>query len=120
MMSENFELFAGCLGNGTTICNKAVTEHGDYKTVAHISDGGNIKLYVDESYIPPDAMEKIKAWAASDKGKFQKNFESLPEIEQYGRILDNLSLSRLVEAITDKEPLAEKLPKLREYYYTIA
>ena len=112
-MSENFELFAGCLGNGTTICNKAVTEHGDYKTVAHISD-------VDESYIPPDAMERIKAWAASDKGKFQKNFESLPKIEQYGRILDSLSLSRLVEAITDKKPLAEKLPKLREYYYTIA
>lgn len=118
-MSENFELFAGRLGNGMTICNKAVTEHGDYKTVAHISNGGNITLYVDESYIPPDATETIKAWAASDKGKFQERFERLPEIEQYGRILDSLSLSKLVEAITDNRSLAEKLPGMREYYYTI-
>lgn len=33
-----FELFMGCLGNGVTVCNKAVTEHGDYKKIAHISE----------------------------------------------------------------------------------
>lgn len=43
-----FELFMGCLGNGVTVCNKAVTEHGDYKTIAHISEHGHIKLYVSE------------------------------------------------------------------------
>lgn len=26
-----FELFMGCLENGATVCNKAITEHGDYK-----------------------------------------------------------------------------------------
>lgn len=25
-MAEKFELFCGCFGNGTTVCNKAVTE----------------------------------------------------------------------------------------------
>lgn len=28
---KKFELFMCCLGNGTTICNKAVEEYGDYK-----------------------------------------------------------------------------------------
>lgn len=30
-MAGKFKLFCGCLGNGTTVCNKAVTENGDYK-----------------------------------------------------------------------------------------
>ena len=57
-MAGKFELFCGCLGNGTTVCNKAVTENGDYKKIAHISEGGNIRLYVDESYIPAAEMKK--------------------------------------------------------------
>lgn len=32
MAAQKFELFMGCMGNGTTVCNKAVYEHGDYKT----------------------------------------------------------------------------------------
>lgn len=28
---KKFELFMGCFGNGITVCNKAVQEHGDYK-----------------------------------------------------------------------------------------
>ena len=31
---KNFELFMGYLGNGLTVCNKAVEEHGDYKKSA--------------------------------------------------------------------------------------
>ena len=67
---KKFELFMGCLGNGTTVCNKAVEENGDYKTVAHISDHGVIKLYVPESYIPAEAMVKIKNIATRDREKF--------------------------------------------------
>lgn len=39
---KKFELFMCCLGNGTTICNKAVEEYGDYKIIAHIADCGKI------------------------------------------------------------------------------
>ena len=120
MKLKKFELFSCCLGNGITVCNKAVTEHGDYKTIAHISEGGNIKLYVSESYIPAIEMGKIKAMAKSQKEKFQKRFESLPDLEQYGKILDNVPCSKLIEFTKDKKPLAEKLPEMREYYYTIA
>lgn len=119
-MARKFELFCGCLGNGTTVCNKAVTENGDYKKIAHISEGGNIRLYVAESYIPAAEMEKIKAMANRDKAEFMKCFESLPEVEQYGKILDRVQHQKFMEFVGDKRPLAEKLPAMREYYYTIA
>lgn len=57
---KDFELFMGCLGNGITWCNKAVEEHGDYKKIAHISTMGNIKFYVNENYIPQDALDTIR------------------------------------------------------------
>lgn len=69
MATQNFELFIGYLGNGATVCNKAVTEHGNYKTVAHISNAGNIKLYVALDYIPAEAMQQIKATADEHRKK---------------------------------------------------
>ena len=119
-MAEKFELFCGCLGNGTTVYNKAVLENGDYKMIAHISECGNIQLYIAESYIPASEMEKIKAIANRDKEEFMKRFESLPEVEQYGKILDRVPHQKFMEFVGDKRLLAEKLPSMREYFYTIA
>ena len=53
---KKFELFIGCLGNGLTVCNKAVEENGDYKTIAHIAECGTITWYVNQSYVPDDAL----------------------------------------------------------------
>ncbi len=117
---ENFELWFGHFGNGTTVCNKAVEKNGEYETIAHISDGGNIRLYVADSYIPAEAMENIKAMAKRDAAEFQSVFESLPEVEQYGKILDRVQHQNFMEFVGDKRPLAEKLPGMREYFYTIA
>lgn len=39
---KKFKLFMGHLGNGITVCNKAVQEHGDYKVIAHIAECGKI------------------------------------------------------------------------------
>lgn len=83
MQAKKFELFMCCLGNGTTICNKAVYEHGDYKIIAHISDGGNIKLYVAEDYIPPEAMGKIKHEAEMQARIYRDWFERNSLIDQY-------------------------------------
>lgn len=118
-MAKKFELWFGCFGNGTTVCNKAVEENGDYKKIAHISEGGNIRLYVAESYIPAEAMKKIRAMANRAKAEFMKRFESLPEVEQYGKILDRVQHQNFMEFVGDKRPLAEKLPGMREYYYSI-
>lgn len=70
MQAKKFELFMGHIGNGTTVCNKAVMEHGDYKTIAHISPAGNIKLYVNPDYIPPDDMKRIESAAERNRAEF--------------------------------------------------
>lgn len=88
-MKENkFELFMCCMGNGTTVSNKAVTEHGDYKQIAHISEHGHIKLYVSENYIPEDAMKKIKKVAEADKQKFLKEWNKKSYLEKWGYMMD--------------------------------
>lgn len=69
MTAKNFELFIGYLGNGATVCNSAVYENGDYKTIAHISNAGNIKLYVEPDYIPAEAMQRIQETAAEHRKK---------------------------------------------------
>ena len=117
---KKFELFLGCHGNGTTVCNKAVEEDGDYKIIAHISECGNIRWRVKESYVPAEDMKTIQEVAARDKAEFQKRFESLSDIEQYGEIIERVSYDKFSEFSSDKRPLAEKLPDMRKYYYTIA
>lgn len=120
MKAKKFELFMCCLGNGTTVCNKAVREDGDYKTIAHISAAGNIKFYVPEDYIPPEDMARIRSCADSDKAKFRADFEKMDKYEQYGKIIERLNHADFMKATADKRPLDELLPELREHYYSIA
>lgn len=75
MSANHFELFMCCLGNGTTICNKAVMEHNDYKTIGHISPAGNVKLYVDRGYIPTEDLERISRTAADSRRRFIESLE---------------------------------------------
>jgi hypothetical protein len=117
MKSKKFELFMGCLGNGITVCNKAVEENGDYKIIAHISNAGNIKLYVSENYIPFEDMEKIKAAANKNKEIFQSGFEKLPILKQYEVILDSLAIEEMLLSFKDKRPLEEKIIDMRKTYY---
>lgn len=120
MLAKKFDLGMYLLGNGTTICNRAVKEHGDYKYIAHISAAGNIKFYVPEDYIPPEDMARIRKCADSDKAKFRADFEKMDKYEQYGAILDRLNHADFMRVTADKRPFDELLPELREYYYSIA
>ena len=121
----DFELFIGYLGNGATVCNKAVQEHGDYKQVAHISVAGNIKLYVKENYIPKDAMEKIKATAQSHKEQTIERLErELTNDYGYGRILNeccnytNFQLSNEFLNSLNNKTEKQKKDISKEYYLT--
>jgi len=118
--AKKFDLFMGYLGNGLTVCNRAVMENNDYKMVAHISPAGNIKLYVAENYIPADDMARIKSAADKMREEYKRQFEMYSEIEQYSRILDILPFTELCAALKDKRPIAEKLPELRTRLYEVA
>ena len=53
-----YELGFGRLGNGTTVWNRLHEVHGDYETIAHISDEGEIKYYRDD--MPADVVQQIE------------------------------------------------------------
>ena len=92
MKAKTFKLFMGCLGNGISCSNSAVIENGDYKSVAHISPAGNIKLYVKPDYIPADAMKSIQEAAARCKADTLSRLElELSTNYGYMRTMDEIS-----------------------------
>lgn len=99
-MSVNFELFMCCLGNGITVCNKAVCENNDYKTVAHISPAGNITYFVRAGYIPADDLERIEKAAAENRADFLVELRKLMKFDltrAYLVMLNSLTISELIE-----------------------
>ena len=114
---KKFKLWMGCLGNGITICNSAVMEHGDYKFIAHISDNGKIKLYVSESYIPIEDMQRIERTATEQRKTFLTEWNKQSDIKKYEKLLDMCSLSDFIEITHNKEiTLAEKVKRLEAKY----
>jgi len=116
MNNAKFELFRCCLGNGVTVCNKAVTESGDYKTIAHISSTGNIKLYVSADYIPLEAMGIIKADAERLRKTFLEWWNGCAVAYKYEKILDCLPCGKMVEVIKAKKPMTVTVEELTPYY----
>ena len=123
-MAQKFELFGGCLGNGTTVCNKAIMENGDYKKIAHISNGGLIKWYIEnpESYVPEYAMKKILGWADAANKKFMEDWNRLQDIKKYEKMLDRIPYSVLLdhplkEQLKNCTDLHEKVTLLEKIYF---
>lgn len=116
---KKFELFMGCLGNGITVCNKAVQENGDYKKIAHIGETGNIKWYVDPaSYVPGNDLLKIEHTANVQSEKWERWFSSLPEVKQYEFLLDRVPESDFMYVLDHKSsPLWAKIQYLKQAYY---
>lgn len=102
MRARKFELWMGLLGNGITVCNKAVEEHGDYKMVAHISAEGSVHWYVKDDYAPPEAKAKIEEEAARLRVKHQERLDRLSPAARYERELDAMSTAELVEHLKRK------------------
>lgn len=116
---KKFDLFMGCLGNGITVFNKAVTEHGDYKYIAHIRETGKIKWYVNPAlYVPGDALLKIEHVANVQTKKWEQWFSSMPEIKQYEYLMDRLPLSDFLEITKRKDlDLWQKIQIAKQVYY---
>lgn len=88
MTAKKFELFMCCMGNGTTVCNKAVTEYGDYKKIAHISEHGIIKFYVPKNNIPIAELDRILSCAEADKRKFLEEWNKKDYIAKWQYMMD--------------------------------
>lgn len=122
-MSSKFELFLGCLGNGTIVCNKAVIEHGDYKKVAHISEHGVIKFYVLEDYIPADAMQRIRSVAAEDKRKFLEKWNKKNYLQKWEYMMDIPTIGcgynaiQLVNRESGNLSIEERIPLMEKVFF---
>ena len=124
MAAKNFQLFGGYLGNGLTLCNKAVEENGDYKTIGHISEAGRVKFYIENpgEYIPDDAMKTICKWSKDMEQKYRAWWFQLPDIKRYEILLDKIPYTALLDspiketlkACTD---LREKVTLLEQIYF---
>jgi len=116
-MARKFELLGCRMGNGTTVCNKAVLKNGDYKTIAHISEGGRITWYVKnpESYVPEKDMKTIQQWRKDARNKFMSYWGVLSDIRKYEIILDNIPFTVLLE-----HPLKEQLKACTDLHEKVA
>lgn len=114
---KNFELFMCCLGNGVTVCNKAVMENGDYKQIAQISNCGKITWYVEPSKIPGDALLKIEYDADAMNENFEKWLESMPKSMQYEKLVDMVPLNIFLYVSNLGGGLERKIEYLKNVVY---
>lgn len=73
---KKFDLFIGFFGNGATIYNKAVKEHGDYKKVAHIAECGEITWYAghaEPGTVPGPALLRIEHTADAMRANYEQS-----------------------------------------------
>ena len=75
-----FDIGMGYLGNGLTVWNRAVEENGDYQTIAHISNEGEIHYYVDG--LPEEVILQIEQAAEREK----ENSRFIPSYREYSEI----------------------------------
>ena len=94
---EPFDLFMCCLGNGTTVCNKAVIDREtlDYKFVAHISEAGIISWYVNKHTLPDEAIERIENTAATDRRQWIEMWDKEPVTRKFEWLLDLMTCAEL-------------------------
>ena len=98
-----FDIMFCSLGNGLTVCNRAATEHGDYKNIAHISRAGNIAWFIPVNKIPGDALLQIEHHAHAMESNFKAEFNALPVLKQYEFLLDRAPAPVLLECLGMKE-----------------
>ncbi len=115
---KKFELFMANLGNGTTICNKAVEEDGDYKIIGHIAECGKITWYVNPStYVPGDALLKIEHCANANYENWKNWLNSIPKERQYGILLDKVPTNIMLYAMNLDGDLEQKIEYLKNVCY---
>lgn len=118
---KDFELFMCCLGNGLTVCNKAVEEHGEYQHIAHISNAGNIKFHVPVTSIPGPALLRIEHTSDVMYENFKQAMErdlSADRARTYFRMLDALPYTVFMQFLHDTEGESDeaKIERLKKLY----
>lgn len=114
---KKFELFMGCLGNGVTVCNKAVLENGDYKKVAHIAECGKITFYIKPETIPGADLLRIEHCADVQRVKWENWLDSMTEPKQYEILLDKVPINIMLYTMNLGGNITRKIEYLKQVCY---
>lgn len=114
---KKFELFMCCLGNGITVCNKAVVENGDYKVIAHIAECGKITWYVPISYVPGSDLMKIEHCANVQNKKWENWLASMSMNKQYEKLLNVMPTSVVLYVCRLDADINGKIAYLKKVCY---
>lgn len=116
---NKFLLFMCCLGNGITVCNKAVIENGDYKMIAHIADSGRIVWYVETESIPGNDLLRIEHHANVMYEVWNKKINNMTKIKAYEYMLDLMPHNEFMHIIKEMNDvsLEEKIEYMKQVYY---
>lgn len=107
----------GCLGNGITVCNKAIMEHGDYKRIAHIAECGKITWYANPSSVPCDELLKIEHCADVQRVKWENWLDSMSTAQQYEKLLDAVPTNIMIYAMNLGGGINAKIKYLKKVCY---
>lgn len=75
-----------CQGNGLAVYNKAVSDNGDYKQIAHIANCGKITWYVNPGTVPGADLLRIEHCADTARANWEKWLDNMPEFERLYRL----------------------------------
>ena len=96
-IAKKFELLVCSFPGGYSYTNKAVMEHGDYKSIAFIDRFGCLRFDVPVSYIPDNALLRIDHDADAMRANFRKEWDKKTEIEKLPRLGDLCGLRAWVD-----------------------
>ena len=98
----SYDLMFGRLGNGTTVCNRASEENGDYPTIAHIDDCGAIHWYVAPEKLPPYVLEDVAASARRDMESFKEKFLRMDRLHALAAVYDTFPQAAMPNDLSGK------------------
>lgn len=87
-------LHFGCLGNGVTVYDINHEERGDYQSVAHIAECGNVKFYCD---LPAQDVEKVTLAALHQQKEYARAWETFAPERQFREIDRCMTLAQFLE-----------------------
>lgn len=91
-IAKKFDLLICSFPGGYSYTNKAVIEHGDYKSIAFIDRFGCIRFDVPLNYIPNDVLIRIEHDAAAMRANFEKEWDTKTELEKFCKLGDTCYL----------------------------
>ena len=103
-----FDMGAGAKGNGITIWDRNQNQGGDYKTIAHISDDGKLKIYDNDVKKEKELMKRISIMV-----KAQKDYWKSVGHQMEGKLTEGTRTTTFGIPETDKKAVKQIIQKLK-------